>query len=274
MNTGVMMASLGTAQSPDATLRSLRRMVAGIDAAEALSSPDDALGLGLPALDRALGGGLARAALHEFAPAAGNHLGAASGFMLALAARAALAAVHDKAVLWIQPDFAAIEGGGPYGPGLDRFGLAAERLVLLRVPRAIDVLWAMEEALRCRAVAAVLAELTDDGVADLTATRRLTLAARDGGGLGFLLHHRPSLHSSAAMTRCEIAAAPGTRDRFGGLGRTSFTLSLLKNRRGPLGRWTITWDHHERAFASAALSLGVAATARDRSDRARLVHAG
>jgi protein ImuA len=241
-------------------------MVGEADATTTLSPQANGLSVGLPGLDRTLGGYLARAALHEFAPATANHLGAATGFVLALAA---LTDRRDKPVLWIQPDFAVVEAGEPYGPGLDCLGLAAERLVFLRVPRSVDALWAMEEALRCRAMAAVLAELTDDGAAaDLTATRRLTLAVRDGGGLGLLLRHRMTPHPSAAMTRWEVSSAPGARDRFCGLGRTTFTLSLLKNRRGPLGRWTITWDHHERAFISAASSLGMAATAGDRSDRA------
>ena len=104
-------------------------------------------------------------------------------------------------------DFAAGEGGGPYGPGLDLFGMASARLLVLRVPKPVDVLWAMEEALRCRALACVIAELTGDGAAaDLTATRRLALAAREGvsaqnSGFGLLLRHRATSMPSAAATR-------------------------------------------------------------------------
>ena len=66
-------------------------------------------------------------------------------------------------------------------------------LLILRVSRPLDLLWAFEEALKSRGLAAVLAELPESGAAaDLTATRRLTLAARAGGGLGLLLRHRPS----------------------------------------------------------------------------------
>ena len=77
-----------------------------------------------------------------------------------------------------------------------------ERLILLRVPRPTDVLWAAEEALKSRGVAIVLAELPEDGaVADLTATRRLTLAARAGGGLGLL-------HPAAAFSACDLSHNP------------------------------------------------------------------
>src|SRR6185295_9741675 len=165
------------------------------------------------------------------------------------------------------------------GPGFDRFGLSSARLLVLRVPRPADVLWAMEDALRCRALSCVIAELTGEGAeADLTATRRLSLAARDGvsdrvSGLGLLIRHRATAEPSAAATRWEIASAPSLPDRLGGFGRTRFDLSLRKNRRGPSGRWIIEWDHHERAF-QPAIPVGMAAAALDRSDRARLVRAG
>ena len=71
----------------------------------------------------------------------------------------------------------------------------------------------------------------------------------------------------------EIAPALSQPDAYGGIGRARFDLSLCKNRRGPSGRWIIEWDHHERAF-QPALSVGVAAPALDRPDRAPLVRAG
>ena len=250
----------------------LRQTLAGLDPSlgPGLADPAGRLPLGIAALDGALGGGLAKGALHEFAPAAPIHLGAATGFAVALAA---LASGKRGETLWIATDFAAGEAGAPYGPGLDLFGLPADRLIVLRVSRVADALWAMEEALRCRALAGVIAELPGDAVADLTATRRLSLAARDGGGLGLLLHQRATDEPSAAVTRWQVAAAPSRPDAFGGLGRAAFDLSLVKNRRGPSGRWIIEWDHHERAFHEA-LSLAVAATAPDRPDRAPAVRAG
>ena len=101
---------------------------------------------------------------------------------------------------------------------LHHLGIRLARLLLLRVPKPIDVLWAMEEGLRCRALGCVVAELTGEGAtADLTATRRLALAAREGAGaassgFGLLIRHKITGLPSAAATRWEIAAAPSQLD--------------------------------------------------------------
>jgi protein ImuA len=251
------------------TLDQLRRVVATIDPGRfpPLGAEEGSLRLGVPALDDALQGGVALRALHELSPATELQLGAAFGFGLAIAA---LAAAGGRQVLCIATDYATHEAGTPYGPGLDRLGLSMDRLLILRVAHPRDALWAFEEALKCPALGAVLAELPEAGIAaDLTATRRLSLAAQAGGGLGLLLRHRPYPLPSAAMTRWQVAAALSKPDRFGGLGGLSFDLSLQRNRRGRCGRWITGWNHDERTFVPQALSLGVAATARDRSDRAQ-----
>jgi protein ImuA len=248
----------------DGALSRLRTALASLDKDKGFSlGPEERLNLGLPPVDAILGGGLACAALHELAPAAPAQFGTAAGFALALAA---LRIATGGSALLIQTDFAAAEAGAIYGPGLDGLGLPMERLVLVRVPRPVDALWAFEEALKSRGVAIIIAELPHAGeAADFTATRRLTLAARAGGGIGLLLRHRPLPITTAATTRWQIAAAPSTPDRFGGLGRTTFDLSLNRNRRGRCGRFIVCWDHHERAFLPQTLSLGMAAAADDGS---------
>jgi len=242
-----------------ADMEQLSRLRRAIAKSEALPGEVRPLPLGVSEIDAVLGGGLAGAALHELS-AAPLHLGAAAGFALTLAV---VAPDKAKQTLWIATDFGMLETGALYGPGLDLIGLDSARLLVVRVARPVDVLFAMEEALKCRALSTVVAEL---GETDLTATRRLSLAAREGGALGLLLRHKPSDTPSAARTRWEIAGAPSVPDEFGGLGRTAFRLSLLRNRRGPCGTWTLTWDHHERIFK--ALSVGVAAAASDRPDQA------
>jgi protein ImuA len=244
-----------------------------------LTAAEGRVGLAAP-IDAILGGGLVCGALHELAPMAPIHLAAASGFAAAVAARAS---GGRRQILWVATDYASAESGGPYGPGLDLFGLTSARLLVLRVAKPVDVLWTMEEALRCRALACVIAELTGEGeAADLTATRRLVLAAREGvsaqtSGVGLLIRHKTTVMPSAAATRWEIASALSRPDaygeRTGGLGRACFELSLRKNRRGPSGHWIVEWDHHERIFKQA-VPIAVAAAIVDRSDRAPFVRAG
>ncbi len=256
---------MSSAESSE-TLYALRRAVADLTPYQ----PDEGgppISLGIASLDHALAGGLAGGALHEIGPAAPLHGGAAAAFTLALVS---LALKGGKQAIWIQPDFTVTEAGAPYGPGFDLMGVPMERLVILRVPRPRDALWAMEEALKCRAAGAVVVELAGEE-ADLTATRRFALAAREGGGLGLILHPNVTpdsffSHPSTATTRWEVASARGERDRFGGLGPTTFALTLVKNRRGRTGQWRLSWDHHECAFA-ASLSLPVAPPARDGSAR-------
>jgi len=241
-------------------LARLRRAIA--TSGDALVDEARSLALGVADVDAALGGGLPCAALHELSATAPIHLGAAAGFALTLAALAPKA----RHVLWIATDFGVLETGSLYGPGLDQIGLPSERLLMVRVARPIDALFAAEEALKCRALSTVVAEL--NGETDLTATRRLGLAAREGGALGILLHHKVSDAPSAAFTRWQIASCQSVPDEFGGLGCTAFHLSLTRNRRGPCGAWTLTWNHHERIFS--ALPVGVAAAAADGPDREAL----
>lgn len=245
----------------------LERLRRAIATTETFIEDARTLALGIADIDAALGGGLPCGALHEMSAASAIHLGAAAGFALSLAVRAQEAA---KETLWIATDFGTHEAGALYGPGLDLFGLDTRRLLNVRVPRAVDALFAMEEALKCRALSCVIAEMTED--ADLTATQRLSLAAREGGALALLLRHKATPTPSVAMTRWEVASAQSQPDEFGGLGLTAFSLTLTRNRRGACGAWTICWDHHEHAYAP--LSLGVAEAASDRPDREPQEHTG
>src|SRR5258707_4755252 len=112
------------------TLHALRRTVA--DLTVGVPGEDGRLvGFGVASLDQALAGGLACGALHVIGPAAPLQDGAATGFAMALAARALDG--RGQAV-WIQPDFTVTEAGALYGPRLDLMGLPLERPLIPPVP--------------------------------------------------------------------------------------------------------------------------------------------
>ena len=201
---------------------------------------------GAPDVDRALpGGGLARGALHEIAGAqdgapAEAAFAAASGLAGALAARAA---GPRGTLLWCARD------GGLYAPGLAAFGLEATRLLAVRAPRTEDALWTLEEALRAGVPAAVA-----EAAAGPTASRRLQLAARAGGGLCLLLPPptgRPA-RAVAATTRWRVAPLPSVPRPGGGPGAARWKLSLARCRGGAPRDWTIEWRHETHRFSVVA----------------------
>lgn len=189
-------------------LTQLRSAIARIEAGGAMleHGPRGRMVLGAQAtqLDVALGGGLARGALHEIIPAGAPDRAAATGFALVLALR--FASTGRGTLVWIGEDFASLESGALYGPGLAAFGLDPARLLVVQAAQGEEALWAMEEALKCRALAAVVGELWDVRACDLTASRRLALAARASGTPGLLLQARAP-PASAATTRLEVRAA-------------------------------------------------------------------
>ncbi len=174
-------------------------------------------------------GGLPGACLHEILAA---EPGAATGFATLLLARAQ-ALNPSGSVLWISQDPDA------YPQGLARLGLAPQHLVLVRAPRAQDALWATEEAARCPAVAATLLHSPLREGPDMTACRRLQLAAETGGGLTVLLGPDTDTPApSPARSRWRVrAAAEGA-----GHGQPAWELELLLHRGGVPRRWNCTWN--------------------------------
>jgi len=229
-------------------IEQLRQHLQALQKTAVLDGTPGCLPLGIASIDAALGGGLARGALHEIAAVSEAHLAAAIGFALGL--------VSSCRLLWLAEDMALAESGAPYGPGLDASGLKPEQLLTVSAARRCDLLWAMEEALRCRAIATVIGELRQSDL-DMVALRRLSLAAAESGALALLLRCAPPREASTAATRWIVGAAPKSR----------FAVQLTRNRRGPLGSWILEWSDDDERFLLATPAQPVAAPALDRPHR-------
>jgi hypothetical protein len=168
------------------------------------------------AFDSALGGGLAEDGLHEIAPAAPADGPAAMAFALALAARFLdrRPGFENLSALMIGESFANFEAGALYGPGLVAHGLPLHRLVFVSAPDADAAFWATEEALKCGAPAAVVAEIWPPGLPppfDGRETRRDAGAHRARQRLrpgGCAVHRR---HDTLRNRRCAEREKPGGR---------------------------------------------------------------
>jgi protein ImuA len=185
------------------------------------------------------GPGLPCGALNEIAASAYDHTPAAFGFALALMA-VALHLRPGPAVLVLTRG--CMDFGVPYGPGLVHWGLDPDRLIIVETPGNRDALWALEEALRSPTRLAMVTGVVAGGL-DLTASRRLNLAAAPRATPLVLLRSSASAGTSAAATRWRIASAPAARDPFGAFAQPRWTAALERCRNGPTGKWLIEWDH-------------------------------
>ena len=229
----------------------LERRPAALEGATVGSRAGRPWPLGIDALDGALPeGGLAPDGLHEAAGASVADGPAAAAFLAALLARCVRAGERG-AVLVCQSRNGAARFGRLHGPGWRDLGLEPADLLVLRARREKDVPWAMEEGLRCGALAAVLAEA--EGIAFI-ASRRLALAAAEGATPAFLLRHDGLGPASAALTRWRVTALPGRADPFdeAAPGLPCWRLALVRVRGGRPTTCDVEWNRETAGFRMAA----------------------
>jgi protein ImuA len=185
-----------------------------------------ALPFGIAALDSRLAdNGLRLDALHEVAAASGDMAEdcAATLFLAGIAARA------WGPILWV------VRRRDLFAPGLAQVGLDHKRLIYAEARDDQELLAVMEEGLRHRGLGAVIGEVKR---ADMTASRRLQLAAEGGRTIALLMrrHARegadPLAVPSAAVTRWRIGCAPSTPLPVEGVGRARWQVALVRQKGG------------------------------------------
>jgi protein ImuA len=228
-------------QSRAEVVDSLRKLLPRM---ENSASATATFGFGLAALDSYLPqDGLAVGALHEVQPAAPADQIAAIGFAVALLARAA----PNGQIVVVLARRALPHGGRLHGHGLHRLGLDPGRVILVETDDQHQALWAVEEALRSRAPAAVGGAV---GKLDLKTSQRLHLAAGEADRPLVLL--RGDAEASASATRWRIGAATAARDAFGLIAAWRWRVWLDRCRNGRVGEWMLEYDHASHRFSLAA----------------------
>ncbi len=232
-----------------APLARLRQRLLRLERAQKPARALFALGCGT--LDARIGGGLARGALHE---ATAGEAAGANGFALMLALRAADA---GKPLLFVRSDRTARGSGALYGPGLAELGIDPARLILVHAADETAALQAAADIIGCMGIGAAIVEAGAAKKLDLTASRKLALAAQSSGVAVFIVREGEARFASAASTRWAVSPAPSVHEE-GAPGRTMLRVELIRHRGGVAPFETLLeWDRDRQAFRTPALSGAV-----------------
>ncbi|WP_134089835.1 ImuA family protein [Olivibacter sp. XZL3] len=190
--------------------------------------------MGLGPVERAFPNGVfPTGSVHEFISMSREDAAASSGFIGSLLASLMQ---HGGVCLWISTAMVL------FPPSVKAFGVEQpDRILFVRMNREKDALWAMEEALKCSGITAVIAEL--HGL-DFMQSRRLQLAVEKSRVTGFVLRHHPhTIDATACTARWRIRPISSHLENgMPGMGFPRWEVELLKVRNGNPGKWQIEWS--------------------------------
>jgi protein ImuA len=170
-------------------------------------------------------------AIHEFIYHDAEQSAPTAGFISGI-----LSALMQKggACVWISSSRTV------FPPALKSFGIEPDKIIFIDLQKEKDILWAMEEALKCESLAAVVGEIP---ALSFTASRRLQLAVEQSRVTGFILRRNPRiLNTTACVTRWNISSLSSAPvNDMPGIGFPRWNVELLKIRNGQPGKWTIEW---------------------------------
>jgi protein ImuA len=170
--------------------------------------------------------------IHEFVSAGYENAAATSGFMAGLLGKL----MEQKgSCLWISANRTL------FPPALKFFGVEPDRVIFIDLKKEKDLLWAIEESLKCDKLAAVVGEIRE---MTLTESRRLQLAVEQSRVTGLLHRHNPrTISALACVSRWKITPVPSKLEPgMPGVGYPRWNVELLKVRNGEPGSWQVEWS--------------------------------
>ncbi|QTD57396.1 ImuA family protein [Parasphingorhabdus cellanae] len=222
---------------------------------------EDTILLGAQRFDHALRHALPRAALHEVQAALKADMPCASAFCALVAERCRLSGkMANSPILWVDEKQSQRCRNLLYPPGLVELGIDPDQIIYAQAESIIPALKTAADAVRSYAVSAVILTLSGKNPRglDLTATRRLSLFARESGVTVFLLRDQLSSLSTAAYSRWQISSAPSRPLEANAPGHPVFDVKLLRHRRGIEGLSSrLEWNRDSRIFKEYAPDIGV-----------------
>src|SRR5690606_11242928 len=130
-----------------------------------------------------------------------------------------------------------------FAPSIKAFGLDPDRIIFVHIKKQEDILWALEEGLKCEGVRVVIAEVQD---IDFVQSRRLQLAVEKSKVTGFVLRLQPRYHgATACAVRWHIHPMPShIEGEMPGVGFPVWKIELLKVRNGNNSNWEAGWKEN------------------------------
>ena len=191
-------------------------------------TPDSGLG---PICEAFPNGIFPTGAVHEFLSSRIEDTAATAGFITGLLSALMM---NNGTALWISSTRSL------FPPALKTFGIEPDRIIFIDLQKEKDVIWAMDEALKCGAITAVIGEVN---TLSFIESRRLQLAVEQSHVTGFVLRHQiQNINTTACVSRWRITSLPSiTVDDLPGIGFPQWRVELMRMRNGKTGTWDMQW---------------------------------
>lgn len=171
--------------------------------------------------------------IHEFLSGEPEHAAACGGFIGGLLN---VLMLRGGVCLWIS------RSRNLFPPALKLYGVEPDRVIFIDLEREKDVLWIMEEALKCEGLAAVVGEVHEITFME---SRRLQLAVEKSRVTGFILRTDANrVSTTVCVARWQIKPiASETEEGMPGLGSPRWLVKLIRIRNGNPGTWKVEWSN-------------------------------
>ncbi|UKT62297.1 ImuA family protein [Pedobacter mucosus] len=128
-----------------------------------------------------------------------------------------------------------------FPPAMQRFALNPDQIIFIDLNSQKEMLWVLEEALKCENLSAVVAEIPE---LSFSQSRRLQLVIEKSKVPAFILRNNPQqINNTTCLARWQITHLPSLLpDGMPGVGQPAWSVNLLKIRNAQPNSFTVAWN--------------------------------
>jgi protein ImuA len=169
------------------------------------------------------------AAIHEYICNNAEEAAASAGFISAIVSAIT---TENSLTVWIGSN------NNIFPHALTRFGVSPANVLFVEAGKEKEKQWIIEEALKCEALTAVVADIKYLG---FTESRRFQLAVEQSGVTAFLIRKNIKATPGCCATRWRIQPIIQNNNDIPGIGFPQWNIQLLKSKNGKPGAWQLEW---------------------------------